>query len=95
MPQTFYAEGRSVFCQPEKTEKGHKLGFLVCECSEFVEGAAEEIAKALNLKSKLEERLKALRITCPEATVEDRVYEAAPEVMEEIADIIGYAKRED
>jgi hypothetical protein len=30
------------------------------------------------------------RISCPEATAEDRVYINAPELVESIADIVGY-----
>ncbi len=30
------------------------------------------------------------RISCPEATCGDRVYEHAPELVEKIADVIGY-----
>jgi hypothetical protein len=32
----------------------------------------------------------AYRITCSEATVEDRVYEHAPELVEQISEIVGY-----
>lgn len=34
-------------------------------------------------------------ITCPETTVEDRVYENAPQLVEDIAEIVGYAKHEE
>lgn len=34
------------------------------------------------------------RVTCAEASAEDRVYENAPDLVERIADIVGYAKAE-
>jgi hypothetical protein len=44
----YYAQGRRVYRAPLKTETGTSLGFLVCECNEDVQGAAEEIVEALN-----------------------------------------------
>lgn len=96
MPQTFYAAERDIFAAPEKTERGYKMGFRVATADEYCEEAAEEIAKALNLKSKLEERFKALDITCAEAIYQtDRVQIEATTILEEIANIIGYNKDEE
>jgi hypothetical protein len=35
------------------------------------------------------------RVTCPEATVNDRVYENAPDFVYAIAEIVGYHTDED
>jgi len=35
------------------------------------------------------------RVTCPEATCEDRIYENAPEFVEQIADVVGYLEEEE
>jgi len=35
------------------------------------------------------------KISCPEATAEDRVYENAPNLVFEIAEIVGYYEYED
>ena len=98
--QEFEAKSRYVFCLPKTRELGNgrvatTMGFKVAVADENVEGAAEQIAKALTLASMLEEKVRELRITCPEATTEDRVYEQAPEIMEAICDLIGYHKDED
>jgi len=34
-------------------------------------------------------------IHCAEVAVEDRVYESAPVIIEELCDIVGYAKSDD
>ncbi|WP_156883495.1 hypothetical protein [Salipiger mucosus] len=52
MPQdgTYYAERGNVFRSPTKTDTGFKMGFKVCVVSDGLnEGAAAEIADALNL----------------------------------------------
>jgi len=41
----FYAKGGAVFQRPNKGQ----MGFKVCDCNEFVDGAAELIADSLNL----------------------------------------------
>lgn len=35
------------------------------------------------------------RISCPESTAEDRVYENSPELVYEIAELVGYYEYED
>ncbi len=45
---SYYAKGIYVCRHPLRTETGTQLGFVVCTCNEFVDGAAIEIAKALN-----------------------------------------------
>lgn len=55
----YYASGRYVLKSPIEKEyadgtKGTQMGFRVCEADEWVEGAAEEIAKALNLMEGIE-----------------------------------------
>lgn len=35
------------------------------------------------------------RISCPEATAEDRVYEHAPELVAEIAQVVGFFPNDD
>jgi len=35
------------------------------------------------------------RVSCPEATCEDRVYENAPNLVEDIAEIVGFYKYPD
>lgn len=47
----YYAKERAVFRAPIDSEAGTgtTMGFCVCECQENVEGAAEEIARALNV----------------------------------------------
>ena len=49
----FYAEGltvrqRSVTTDHKDGRRSSTLGFIVCECSPWVDGAAELVAKALN-----------------------------------------------
>ncbi len=36
------------------------------------------------------EFIEANRVSCPEATAEDRVYENAPDLVEKLADVVGY-----
>jgi hypothetical protein len=46
---SFYARGREVHRNPEKTARGYTLGFPVCVLSEYVhDEMAERIAEALN-----------------------------------------------
>lgn len=35
------------------------------------------------------------RVSCPEATTNDKVYENAPELVEQLAEVVGYYKRPD
>lgn len=49
----FYADGLTVRARPVETRHpdgstSSTMGFIVCTCSDYVDGAAEEIAKALN-----------------------------------------------
>jgi hypothetical protein len=49
----YYADGRRVYKSPihrtySDGTSGSSMGFLVCECNEYVDGAAEYVAKALN-----------------------------------------------
>jgi len=51
----YEAREREVYCTPIETRWSdgtitHSFGFLVCSCNEYVDGAAEEIAAALNEK---------------------------------------------
>lgn len=54
----YYADGRRVYRSPitrtySDGTAGMQMGFLVCECSEYVDGAAEEIVTALNAQEGL------------------------------------------
>lgn len=54
----YYADGRRVYKAPIERiysdgSHVHTMGFLVCECSEYVDGAAEEIVTALNAQEGL------------------------------------------
>jgi len=40
----YYVRGNKVFQAPE----GGKLGFDICDCNEYVDGAAERVSAALN-----------------------------------------------
>ena len=40
----YYVKDRTVF----QESQGGRMGFYICECSEYVEGAAERVAAALN-----------------------------------------------
>jgi len=49
----FYADGRRVFKAPidvvySDGRRGSSMGFLLCEVSEYIDGGAEYIVKALN-----------------------------------------------
>jgi hypothetical protein len=49
----YYADERRVYKSPitrnySDGTTGMQMGFLICECSEWVDGAAEYVAKALN-----------------------------------------------
>ncbi len=54
----YYVVGRKVFRAPTKNiysdgTVGMQMGFEVCECHEWVDGAAEHIALALNEHEKI------------------------------------------
>lgn len=50
MDGSYVAEGRTVRRSPTKTKTGFKMGFPVCEVSEYLpEDAAQEIADAMNM----------------------------------------------
>lgn len=70
----YYAKGHAVFAEPE----GGKMGFLVCECCEFVEGAAEIVAKSLNFVDKVAALHPGHRVMDAEAAtaMEDTIKEA-------------------
>ena len=49
----FYVQGNDVRRAPVKTKyddntEGHTMGYIVCTCNDYVDGAAKEIAAALN-----------------------------------------------
>lgn len=54
----YYADGRRVYKAPIERiysdgSHVHTMGFRVCECNEYVDGAAEEIVTALNAQEGL------------------------------------------
>ena len=54
----YYSDGRQVFKAPIERiysdgSHVHTMGFMVCECSEYVDGAADEIVTALNAQEGL------------------------------------------
>jgi len=79
---------RLVYRRPVTTEEGTVMGFRVCETDEYIDGAAEEIAHALNELPKVQllliEAAQALReavnhIGEPYTTKEGKPYKEAAE----------------
>lgn len=57
----YYVRGRGVHKRPIDLPNGAStLGFQVCQCSEYVDGAAKTIADALNRLPQLETMLREL-----------------------------------
>lgn len=55
------------------------------------EPSLKEMAKLWNLVA---DRLEEYSVSCPEACVEDRIYEDAPNLVEDLSEIVGYTEDE-
>lgn len=61
----------------------------------FSEKGFKDFEKMLEVYALVSLFINEHRISCSEATAEDRVYENAPEFVESLANVVGYFKYED
>lgn len=63
-----------------------------CEWMPYPKATADKDATAhlLKLETVARDFIAENRVTCPEATANDRVYENAPELVEKLAEVVGY-----
>lgn len=75
-----------------KDDKDFRKGFMD---SFFTDEGVDNFGELLRVRAIVSRFIKDQRISCAEATIEDRVYENAPTLIEELANVVGYYEYDD